>query len=535
MTSTLLRLLLATPANAQEGVVSVDPVFFEDRIAPLVRSTCATSGCHGGASGAGNLRYEQAGFGGEFTVEQQRANLAASLALVRPGRPEESLLYRKSIAESDGGLPHGGRSYALARDSEEAKALAAWIRGERLAGIAPIAEATGPASAPPGSRVRLDGSGSRDRRGAPLSFLWSVASAPEGSSARVEDAEKPLASFVPDRPGIYDLLLTVRNGETDASAHLPLSVERPPFVRLEAEEGTLAAPFERVPDGSASGGAFLSVSSGKTGRAEWGFELAEEGEYDLWIRSRAGQGAALAFSIDGAAPTRWEVLPAEGWIFSPVASGASGGAARRKVVSGRWEQRDGTLVGSATRGRPAQLDLDARIPEGSIEIVARPDSPDGGALVQIGSPDRRVKACAGFESGKAIVAAGLGERRRILGEAPAPRREPGEPLSFRVAVERGRIRVFAEDRLLLEQDLPARPGEGMGPQRRGAPPPPPGIALLVPSGTTRFEKVTVRRRGEVVYEDRFEGSGRGLRLKPGPHRLALLAEGGSAALDEILL
>ncbi|HKB16369.1 MAG TPA: hypothetical protein VKF62_09900, partial [Planctomycetota bacterium] len=477
-------------------------------------STCATSGCHGGPSGAGNLRYEQAGFAGEFTDAQQRANLAASIAFVRPGKPEESLLYRKSIAESDGGLPHGGRSYALAKDSEEAKAIAAWILGERLAGIAPIAEATGPAGATPGSRVRLDGSGSRDRRGASLAFLWTVASAPEGSRSRVEEAEKALASFVPDHAGIYDLLLTVRNGEAEASAHLALSVERPPFVRLEAEEGTLAAPFEKVPDASASGGAFLSVSSGEAGRAEWGFEVAEEGEYDLWVRSRAGQGATLAFSIDDAAPTRWEVLPAEGWGFSPVASGSSGGAARRKVVSGKWEQRDGALAGSASRGRPAQLDLDARIPEGSIEVVARPESSDGGALVEIGSPDRRGKAYAGFDSGKVIVAGGFGERRRTLAEAEAPRRDPGEPLSFRVAVERGRIRVFAGDRLLLEQDLPARPLEGMGPRGRGPTPPPPGISLLVPSGTTRFEKVTVRRRGEVVYEDRFEGSARGLRLKP---------------------
>ncbi|MGH7151038.1 MAG: hypothetical protein ACREIU_10085, partial [Planctomycetota bacterium] len=94
MTRTLLRLILAMPANAQDGVVSLDPVFFEDRVAPLVRSTCATSGCHGGASGAGNLRYEQAGFAGEFTDEQHRANLAASLAFVRPGIPRESLLYR---------------------------------------------------------------------------------------------------------------------------------------------------------------------------------------------------------------------------------------------------------------------------------------------------------------------------------------------------------------------------------------------------------------------------------------------------------
>ncbi|HET6201806.1 MAG TPA: hypothetical protein VFI25_03260 [Planctomycetota bacterium] len=533
---TLLHLLLATPAaGLQEPTPAPDPVYFEDRIAPLVRSTCATSGCHGATAGAGNLRYEQAGFGGEFTEEQHRANLRASLAFVRPGKPEESLLYRKSIREADGGLPHGGRSYALAKESEEAAAIAAWIRGERLV-AAPIAEASAPPTASPGSRVLLDGSASRDRRGAPLTFRWTAASSPRESPPRIEDADRARAWFVPTAAGTYDLALTVGNGEAESTAHVALSVERLPYVRLEVGQAELAAPFEAVPDDSASGGRFLSAAAeegARAGHAQWSFEVAEEGDYDLWVRARSpGGGAMLSFSLDGAAPSRWSAPPSEEWILSPV---ASGGAARRSVVSGTWEQRDGALVGAASRGRPALVLLEARAAEGTVDVTVRPGS-EGGAFVQIGSREREAGVCAGIDGkGKFVVGGLLRGRLRPLAEADAPRTEPGAPISFRVAFERGRVRLLSGEKVVLERDVPAPPGAGMRPGARRAAPPPPEVGLLVPAGSARFEEVSVRRRGEVVYEDRFEGRERGLRLKPGEHRLRLTLEEGSAALDEILL
>ena len=68
--------------------------------------------------------------------------------------------------------------------------------------------------AAPGSILPLNGSASSDPEGAgPLTFHWSVASAPVGSSSAIEGADTEAASFAVDAPGDYEFSLTV----TDAA------------------------------------------------------------------------------------------------------------------------------------------------------------------------------------------------------------------------------------------------------------------------------------------------------------------------------
>lgn len=61
--------------------------------------------------------------------------------------------------------------------------------------------------------VRLIGRESADPGGRPLTYRWTVASAPKGSSiSSVSNADRPFSTFVPDLEGKYVIRLVVNNG-----------------------------------------------------------------------------------------------------------------------------------------------------------------------------------------------------------------------------------------------------------------------------------------------------------------------------------
>ena len=64
----------------------------------------------------------------------------------------------------------------------------------------------------------LDGSGSRDVNGDPLSYSWSFVSVPEGSLAEIADPAAVQTSFVVDEPGAYVVSLVVNDGFVDSDA-----------------------------------------------------------------------------------------------------------------------------------------------------------------------------------------------------------------------------------------------------------------------------------------------------------------------------
>ena len=75
---------------------------------------------------------------------------------------------------------------------------------------------------PIGSPVVLDGSGSGDPNGNPLTFRWSMMSLPAGSNAFLSGPTTPSPSFTPDLHGIYVVQLIVRDGIEDS---VPRTVE----------------------------------------------------------------------------------------------------------------------------------------------------------------------------------------------------------------------------------------------------------------------------------------------------------------------
>ncbi len=64
--------------------------------------------------------------------------------------------------------------------------------------------------------VSLDGSDSSSPNGSITTWQWQFLSQPEGSEADITGADTAQASFTPDLPGEYVVLLTVNDGEADS-------------------------------------------------------------------------------------------------------------------------------------------------------------------------------------------------------------------------------------------------------------------------------------------------------------------------------
>ena len=83
---------------------------------------------------------------------------------------------------------------------------------------APIANAGTDQSVAVGSVVTLDGTGSQDADGDPLTYLWTLVSVPPGSAAALSDPTAVHPAFVADRSGTYTARLVVNDGHVDSAA-----------------------------------------------------------------------------------------------------------------------------------------------------------------------------------------------------------------------------------------------------------------------------------------------------------------------------
>lgn len=94
----------------------------------------------------------------------------------------------------------------------------------------PVADAGPDRKVTVGATVQLDGSGSKDPDGDPLSFYWEIIAKPAGSVAILSDPRIARPTFVADKVGTYTVKLTVHDGRggSDVAQVTITAVEAPP-------------------------------------------------------------------------------------------------------------------------------------------------------------------------------------------------------------------------------------------------------------------------------------------------------------------
>jgi hypothetical protein len=83
---------------------------------------------------------------------------------------------------------------------------------------APIADAGANQNVMLGETVTLNGNGSSDADGDPLTYLWSITSQPAGSSVNLDNTQIEQPRFIADAAGTFEIELVVNDGTIDSNA-----------------------------------------------------------------------------------------------------------------------------------------------------------------------------------------------------------------------------------------------------------------------------------------------------------------------------
>jgi hypothetical protein len=127
-------------------------------------------------------------------------------------------------------------------DDEGAQGSATVAVTVRNVNMPPVADAGRDAHTLSRDWIRLDGSGSSDADDDPLTYSWSILSAPEGSEATLTGADTSHPELVPDSSGLWEFLLTVSDGLAGAQDTVRVAVVEDPPVFACAGEDVSALP-----------------------------------------------------------------------------------------------------------------------------------------------------------------------------------------------------------------------------------------------------------------------------------------------------
>ncbi len=104
-----------------------------------------------------------------------------------------------------------------------------------------------------GDNVYLDGYGSTDPDGQPLTFLWTMLERPAGATADFVDPTSSFTSFHPDAPGIWRAQLVVTaNGLTSAPDEVMITIENAPPDADAGDDGDGVVGVPVMLDGTGS-------------------------------------------------------------------------------------------------------------------------------------------------------------------------------------------------------------------------------------------------------------------------------------------
>jgi hypothetical protein len=155
--------------------------------------------------------------------------------------------------------------------------------------------------------MTLDGSGSSDPDGDPLTFAWTVVSRPDGSTAEIASASSAVASFTPDLEGVYVVQLAVSDGQFTSTDTATLTV----------------GPFNHPPVGTLAIDGSAQILVGETVTATAAFTDADGDalEYTWTLDAPDGSAATPTISLDGTQATFTTDVPGEYVILVSVTDG----------------------------------------------------------------------------------------------------------------------------------------------------------------------------------------------------------------------
>jgi len=105
-----------------------------------------------------------------------------------------------------------------------------------------------------GTIVKLDASGSIDPDGDALTYNWSFVKVPEGSTATIIGVGNKLAEFTLDKPGVYEVQLTVSDGTLEERGTYIITNKTPVITKIRSRKDF---PENLIPSSSNS----ISISA----------------------------------------------------------------------------------------------------------------------------------------------------------------------------------------------------------------------------------------------------------------------------------
>ena len=146
-----------------------------------------------------------------------------------------------------------------------------------FANVAPVADAGNNQTVGVGDTVALDGTGSSDANGDPLTYLWSLVSAPAGSTASIQPDDVATTSFVPDENGSYVISLAVNDGLVDSE---PSSVTITATATSEQVVEDLGDAVETISNLDVSLFKNKSLQKNMSKHVGQAVEMIDEGNYE---------------------------------------------------------------------------------------------------------------------------------------------------------------------------------------------------------------------------------------------------------------
>ncbi|CAK7074969.1 MAG: hypothetical protein KER_03383 [Kerstersia gyiorum] len=229
-----------------------------------------------------------------------------------------------------------------------------------------VATAT-PATAPIGTLVTLDGSGSTGPSGATLNYQWHLSTQPEGSTAVLSNATNAKPTFTPDIAGNYIADLTVSTGSASAAARVTVTAttDIPTAIISPANQTVLLGSAVTL-DGSAS----LPPSGVSSSALTYHWTLTEQPDGDTTTTLNGSDSAQASFQADKTGTYKATLIVRHGEKSSTAAeavvnvnTGNSAPVASSKVLvngaevsASQASNGNLTTTGTITRGQTITLD-----------------------------------------------------------------------------------------------------------------------------------------------------------------------------------